>query len=331
MADHMKFLYAILLFTITESVFSLPMAAPSSDTSGPHFTSIQGPRVVTAGVRTDFTCSADCTPECTYTWRVSGQQVEGKAVTLTLDGHRDSVELECTALNPTSRDSQSARNTVKINNPVMVVPTTSSNPFEGDAFSLACKGSGPGITTLWLKDNELFPTDSRMRFTDNNGTLVFSSLLPSDAGFYTCVVANSTIKVASRGYLLSFRTITVTIEGPDTVVAGVEHNFTCVPNCSLECSISWRFKQFPQGSFKASGTLVRWTPARPGLVQDFTCVAENKLAQRTAQYTKRVLVSGPPPTIPPSPPPKPSASVMERPSFILLTLVCLQLLFALSA
>ncbi|XP_063054221.1 carcinoembryonic antigen-related cell adhesion molecule 5-like isoform X2 [Engraulis encrasicolus] len=322
MANHVKLFYTILLFTITGSASSQPMSAASSDTSGPHFTSIEGPRVIMAGVRTDFTCSADCKPDCTYTWQVSGREVEGEAVTLTVDGHRDSIELECTATNPVSKDTQSTSKTVEINNPVMVVPSTSSIPVEGKPFSMICNGSGPGITTTWLKGHEPFPADPRMQFSENNRTLTFSSLLPSDVGFYTCVVTNSTMKVASRGYLLDFGTISVDIQGPHTVMAGVEQNFTCVPDCSMDCSTLWTFQQFPQGNFKARGTTITWTPARPGLVQNFTCVAENKLAQRMIQVTLRVVV-----TVPPTP----SGSVIERPSIFLLFLVSLQLLFALSA
>ena len=70
---------------------------------------------------------------------------------------------------------------------------------------LACKGSGPGITTVWYKDNEPIAADQRIWLTENNATLAFSSLLPSDGGYYECktLVTNSTIRVTSRGYQLS--------------------------------------------------------------------------------------------------------------------------------
>ena len=45
-------------------------------------------------------------------------------------------------------------------------------------------------------------------------------------------------------------------------------------------------------AFSARGDTVRWTPATPGLVQVFQCRVQNSLAQRTAQATKRVTVSG---------------------------------------
>lgn len=67
-----------------------------------------------AGVPTDFTCSADCTPECTYTWRVSGQEVKGSIVTLTVSGQTERLRLECIAINPVSKESQETWETVTI-------------------------------------------------------------------------------------------------------------------------------------------------------------------------------------------------------------------------
>lgn len=87
--------------------------------------------------------------------------------------------------------------------------------------------------------------------------------------------------------------ITVSILGPDIAEAGVEHIFTCRANCTMECSTSWWFSHgFPQGSISVLGTEIRWTPAGSGLVQEFECTAENTLAQRSVQATKRVMVPG---------------------------------------
>ncbi|XP_031432504.1 hemicentin-2-like isoform X2 [Clupea harengus] len=331
MANHMC-LYGILLFTMTESVLSLPLRASLSDPRGPHFTSIKGPSKIKAGVTTEFVCSAMCTPECSYTWQVSGQEAQGDTLTVTVSGQHQSLELVCTAVNPTNNDSQSTDKTVQVDNQVMVNPTTGADPQEGHAFMLACKGSGPGITTVWYKDNEPIAADQRIWLTENHAMLNFSSLLPPDGGYYECVVTNSTIRVTSRGYQLSFGTIAVSLLGPDTVEAGVEHTFTCQADCTLACSITWSFPHgFPQGSFSFRGDTVRWTPATPGLVQVFQCSAQNSLAQRTAQATKRVTVSAPPTTPAPPLPPTPSGSVVERPSLALVSMVCLQLLFALSA
>ncbi|XP_062395017.1 carcinoembryonic antigen-related cell adhesion molecule 1-like [Sardina pilchardus] len=330
MADHMKLLTTIFIFTITECAFSLPISDP--DPRGPFFPSISGPSEVMAGVPTDFTCSAECTPECVYNWKVTGKEVEGNVMTLTVSGRTESLELECTAVNPASNKSWSASKTVKINNPVSVQPTTSSDPQEGQSFTMTCQGSGPTIATAWFKDGKPLDTDARMRLSEHNATLAFRSLLPSDGGYYECEVANSTITVTSRGYLLSFGTIAVSILGPDTVEAGVEHNFTCQANCTLPCSITWRLPDgYIIGSFIANGVEVRWTPDTPGIIQSFQCIAQNSLAQRMAQATKRVTVSERPTTpTTPAPPPPPSGSVTVRPAFALISMVSLQLLFPLS-
>ncbi|XP_062395018.1 immunoglobulin superfamily DCC subclass member 3-like [Sardina pilchardus] len=309
MADHMKLLYTIVIFTITECVFSSSSGDPIK---GPFQTSIKGPGVVKAGVPTEFTCSDKCTPGCVYQLKESGKEVDGGVMTVTADGRQESLKLECTAVNTETKVSWTTTKTVKINNPVSVKPTTSSDPQVGKSFEMTCQGSDPATTTTWLKDDQPLSTDARMRLSENNGMLSFTSLLSSDGGLYACKVGN----VFSRGYLLSFGTIAVSILGPDTVKAGVEHSFTCQAKCTLPCTTSWQFNQaFSDGSISNNNNVLQWTPATPGRVQIFQCSAQNIQAQRTVQASKTVTVSG---------------SVMVRPALALISMVSLQLLFALS-
>ena len=55
-----------------------------------------------------------CTPECSYTWQVSGQEAQGDTLTVTVSGQHQSLELVCTAVNPTNNDSQSTDKTVQV-------------------------------------------------------------------------------------------------------------------------------------------------------------------------------------------------------------------------
>ncbi|XP_062407860.1 carcinoembryonic antigen-related cell adhesion molecule 1-like [Sardina pilchardus] len=290
MADHMK-LYTIFIFTITACVFSLPVSASGDPIRGPFFSSINGPGVVMAGVPTEFTCSDKCTPKCVYHWNESGKRVEGGVMTVTASGRNESLQLECTAVNPDTNKSWTTTKTVKINNPVRVKPATSSDPQEGQSFTMTCQGSGPIVATTWLKDGQPLDTDARIQLSENNGMLSFRSLLPSDGGYFECKVVDGAITVISRGYLLSLGTIAVSILGPDTVKAGVEHIFTCQANCTLPCSTFWTFNQgFSGGSISSTRDVIRWIPATPGRVQSFQCNAQNLPAQRMAQASKRVTV-----------------------------------------
>lgn len=58
--------------------------------------------------------------------------------------------------------------------------------------------------------------------------------------------------------------------------------------------MKWPFRGgFPLGSYLSiSGNELRWTPSTSGTFQNFTCVAENQAAGRSAEATKVVKVTG---------------------------------------
>ncbi|KAJ8289838.1 hypothetical protein GJAV_G00005910 [Gymnothorax javanicus] len=64
---------------VTLTVGAVSVIFPQSGTafpSGPFITSINGPDTVIAGEETSYTCSADCTPPCHYTWTVDGDTLK---------------------------------------------------------------------------------------------------------------------------------------------------------------------------------------------------------------------------------------------------------------
>ncbi|KAK2844799.1 hypothetical protein Q5P01_011458 [Channa striata] len=95
----------------------------------------------------------------------------------------------------------------------------------------------------------------------------------------------------------------VTISGPDTVVTGKLSQFTCLTSCILNgtCTVSWDFNGgFPSGSFSAYKNVFNWTPSIAGIIQKFTCVAENANGC-SAQTTKMVkVIADVTPTNPPT-------------------------------
>ncbi|KAM4567525.1 cell adhesion molecule CEACAM20-like [Fundulus diaphanus] len=259
---------------------------------------------VTAGSRTTFICSSSCFPNCIYSWSVNGRTVNGSALTWTPDGQDVSVELQCTVLNPKTGRSSSTTTIVEIRNPVSVqLSPPNIVPSLNQPLSLVCQDSEsrdhPALSDIvWYKDGQKVAFQENMRFLQNNLTLHFDSLLSSDAGFYQCevYVPQSETRVYSLGFLLSFDPWNVTISGPDEVFPDRLSQFVCVTSCTLnvECTVRWAFRGgFPIGTyFSVNANHLKWIPSKPGTFQNFTCIAENKAAGRSAEDTKTVEVKG---------------------------------------
>ncbi|KAK2844804.1 hypothetical protein Q5P01_011463 [Channa striata] len=259
---------------------------------------------VTAGFSTTFTCSSSCSPNCIYTWLLKDRTVKGSTLTWTPDGRENTVDLQCTVLNPETGGFSSTISTVEIKNPLSVqVSPPNTVPFLKQALDLVCHQDKSGdlqepSNPIWFKDGQKVTLRNNMQLLQNNLTLHFDTPLPSDAGFYQCETSLRQTRVLSLGYLLSFDLWNVTISGPDTVFLDRLYQFTCLSSCILndDCTVKWHFKSgFPIGTyFSVHRNVLKWTPSRPGTFQNFTCIAENAAAGRSAQTTKMVEVKGTP-------------------------------------
>ncbi|XP_047455707.1 uncharacterized protein LOC125016954 isoform X2 [Mugil cephalus] len=264
---------------------------------------ISRPGTVTAGYSTTFTCSSSCF-HCIYSWSLSGQRIKGSTFTWTPDGLDDEVKLGCTVINPETGAFHSTSTTVEIKNR-MSVQTSPPNtaPSVNQSLNLLCHDATSGdpkapSDVAWSKDGQRVTLRDNMQLLQDNLTLHFDSVLPSDAGFYHCHMYLPTLKtrVFSLGYLLNFDPWNVSISGPDTVFPDTLSQFTCLTSCALnvECTVRWEFRGgFPLGNFfSVNENSLKWTPSKPGLFQNFTCIAENAAAGRSAEATKMVEVTG---------------------------------------
>lgn len=72
--------------------------------------------------------------------------------------------------------------------------------------------------------------------------------------------------------------------------------FTCVVSCNIniDCTVRWLSGGgVPLDSYRSGyETELEWISSTPGTVQNFTCVAENTAAGRSAEATKVVEVKG---------------------------------------
>ncbi|XP_061111722.1 carcinoembryonic antigen-related cell adhesion molecule 20-like isoform X1 [Conger conger] len=291
-------------------------------TCGPYFTKIEGPDTVTAGEASEFTCTAECSPECTYTWSVDGQTNTSPTIIVTPSGLTSTVEMKCTSLNPASGKTSSMKKSPRVENPVSVRPAAGEEPSLNQSFHLTCVGFAQMSTIKWYKDSDILVMDAQTTLSADNTTLSFSSLLPSHSGLYRCVPSKGDTRIVSVGYLLTYGPLSVTISGPDTVEVGTEYTFVCESNCEIPCDIYWTFRQgFPSGRYIQRRTVINWTPDTPNRDQLFACVVENTYASAMATKLVRVVEK-------PEEKVKPESGCMAlQPTTTLGLMLCMALLF----
>ncbi|XP_045902088.1 uncharacterized protein LOC123969033 [Micropterus dolomieu] len=295
MIPYWKNLYCVLLVAL--------MGAPGLDA----WEQIVWYGKVIAGLSTTFNCSSSCVPNCIYTWSFKGRTDTGKTLTWTPDGLDRTVELQCSVLNQETGESSSMTSIVEIENLVSVqINPPNTLPSLNQPLELICHDSrygdisGPSHLVnkvVWYKDGQKVTLRENMKLLHNT-SLHFDSLLPSDAGFYQCETSIGQSRVFSLGYLLSFDPWNVSISGPNIVFPGTLSKFTCLTSCTLnvDCIVQWEFRGgFPIGTyFSVHENELKWTPSIPGTFQNFTCVAKNAAAGRSAEATKMVEVKGTP-------------------------------------
>ncbi|GLD48169.1 hemicentin-2-like protein [Lates japonicus] len=102
-------------------------------TAGPSNMQISGPAFLTAGVASNFTCSADCYPSCSYTWTVLVEEqtfrtAQGSTISVTPVSDVASETLTCKAQDTVSHLYISTVRRLWVANPFSVRPTSQALP-----------------------------------------------------------------------------------------------------------------------------------------------------------------------------------------------------------
>ncbi|XP_067437255.1 carcinoembryonic antigen-related cell adhesion molecule 1-like [Thunnus thynnus] len=66
---------------------------------GPKNVTISGPDSLEVGVTASFTCSAECTPPCSFTWTLYGKKMMGRVIDITVTRHISTESISCQAEN----------------------------------------------------------------------------------------------------------------------------------------------------------------------------------------------------------------------------------------
>ncbi|KAM8909216.1 cell adhesion molecule CEACAM5-like isoform 2-T2 [Spinachia spinachia] len=84
---------------------------------GPTNVVISGPAALEIGVTASFTCQAECSPSCTFTWAVYGQTMTGSVIDITVNRHVSKESISCRAENTFNGDTATANETLSVSDP----------------------------------------------------------------------------------------------------------------------------------------------------------------------------------------------------------------------
>ncbi|XP_052254226.1 hemicentin-2-like isoform X1 [Dreissena polymorpha] len=175
--------------------------------------SVPSEYIVTEGqVVSNVTCSSDCWPQCTYTWRnmTSGTNITYTGLLIMRQVDRYAAgSYVCVAHNPGS--SHTKNNSTKLvvyYAPYITINVSSTNPTEGQPLDLMCEASGvPAMyrfTALTQTHGgvQILNTHITLDSSASTSTRIFRipALRMDDTGTYKCSVENGVVDVSGQLY-----------------------------------------------------------------------------------------------------------------------------------
>ncbi|XP_029617176.1 hemicentin-1 [Salmo trutta] len=136
-------------------------------TAGPSNIKITGPDTLSSGVTSNFSCSADCYPSCSYTWTISSEAQStvttkyGQTISVTPDSWEIAEELICEAQDTVSLLFISTYVTPYVaRGPEAISITGSSSVTVGDTYNFVCLvDCTPSCTFTWTFNGKIFNGD----------------------------------------------------------------------------------------------------------------------------------------------------------------------------
>ncbi|XP_069115250.1 hemicentin-2-like isoform X2 [Argopecten irradians] len=229
-----------------------------------------------------ITCSADCNPDCTYSWTKDGQTyTTGSGLQLTNIQRGQTGVYRCTASN-VHRSTKALRVNVTVYyGPSFSVTLTPSDRTytmkEGDTLpDITCTADcRPGCTFVWTRpDNTNFTVSP---------VLSLGQLDRSEHGTYRCTARNvveESISFSSVSITYGPSTVSLT---PSTVTYTPTEGqtiptITCSADCNPACTYSWT----KDGQSYTTGSGLQLTYIQRGQTGVYRCTASNLHGSTTA-------------------------------------------------
>lgn len=267
--------------------------------AGPTNIQISGPGFLTAGVASNFSCSADCYSSCSYSWTLTEEGLRintarGNTISVTPSTSVKNVfeTLTCTAQDTVSHLSISS----SLSLPVASGPDAVSilNPDGGLVGGLMY--AQPGSTIELQCVTTCYPVCSISWFYGGlllatNSSISFTPVAPPYTTPLTCVALNPATKqnfTAEVTVGVSDGPKNVVIEGPASLEIGVTATLACSADCSPSCSFQWTVY-----GKTMTGSVIDITVNRYISEESISCQAQNTFTGNTATTNETLRVSDP--------------------------------------
>lgn len=81
---------------------------------------ISGPGSLEVGVPASFTCSAECTPSCSFTWTLYGKTMTGSGIDITVNRYVSQESISCQAENTYTGKMATVNETLSVSGRVLL-------------------------------------------------------------------------------------------------------------------------------------------------------------------------------------------------------------------
>ncbi len=91
-----------------------------SPADGPKNVVISGPDSLEVGITASFSCSAECTPSCSFTWNLYGKTMTGGTVDITVNRYISTEFISCQAENTFTKEMVTVNETLSVSGRLLV-------------------------------------------------------------------------------------------------------------------------------------------------------------------------------------------------------------------
>ncbi|KAI7806700.1 putative protein similar to vertebrate titin TTN [Triplophysa rosa] len=195
-----------------------------------------------------LSCSVDSKPTASISWTYNGVplNVVGPNLVLTSTTWNKTGQYACIAHNAATLRYATMTKSIRILDPIteVTVNPQAGYPKENMSFSLTCNIVGSMGSIQWMKNNMHLVGDSRITFSNQNSTLLFTQLNINDNGQYKCVASNDVSIMNSLVYNLTvnYGPRNVAISGPSVTAVGSSVTLNCSADSYPQSHYSWYFK-----------------------------------------------------------------------------------------
>ncbi|KAA8579990.1 hypothetical protein FQN60_005525, partial [Etheostoma spectabile] len=271
---------------------------------GPSSLEIDGVDVVTVGIPYGFQCTAECYPDCRYSWTRGNKSTQGPELSLQLLQIVPTQSLTCTVVNPETGRSASVQKTLQVTaGPSNIQISGPAFLMYGVASIFTCSADcypscSYSWTIVWEKEPINTAQGNTIPVTPAASTVLSESLICKAQDTISDLYISTTVSLPVA------ITSDISIIGDSTVTMGKQYLFICQAVCVPTCNFVWQYMgttlygdqvQIPilhQGEKTKFASHLQITFSDYSKIEPLTCEATNVLTNTTISSTIDLSVIG---------------------------------------